>query len=398
MTSVRGAREIVSVVPACPPNRRARARSVEDLRELTGLGGGGFSMGRIACAVVRRAPPAAISNHDERSAVLRVPRDPTHVTLTRPRYAGAVGRARDDRSEVVVTTLEALLLGTIQGVFMFVPVSSTSHLVLVQHALIGAGSSLPPPESASMLLFDLVVHVGTLVSIAVVFYAGLARLGRGAWDDLRGRGRGDRLFLRLVLLGLLSVGVTGLVGVPLKRIFEQAFAAPPVIALTLALTGVLLLTSDRLDRRWRGLRDITVTVALVIGIAQAFALLPGLSRSGLTIVAALLMGVQRRWAGEYSFFLAIPTILAASALQAVEVWRAPEPLLIGMWPLFVGFVVAAVVGIGSLLVVVRTLLRARFRVFAYYVWALAVVVLVVSLLTPQDTVPVAAVAWPHALG
>ena len=169
-----------------------------------------------------------------------------------------------------------------------------------------------------------------------------------------------------------------------------------MIALTLALTGVLLFASDRLDRRWRGLRDITVMVALAIGIAQAFALLPGLSRSGLTIVAALLMGVRRRWAGEYSFFLAVPTILAASALQTVEVWRAPEPLLIGLWPLVVGFAVAAAVGVGSLLLVVRTLLRARFRVFAYYVWALAVVVLVVSMLTPAETLPAAAVAWPDA--
>jgi undecaprenyl-diphosphatase len=295
---------------------------------------------------------------------------------------------------VRVTTLEALLLGTIQGVFMFVPVSSTSHLVLVQHALIATGSALPPPDSPSLVLFDLVVHVGTLVSIAIVFHAGLRRLVRGAWADLRRRGRSDRLHLRLVLLGLVSVAATGVVGLPLKRLFEQAFAAPPVIALMLTATGVLLLVSDRLGPRTRGLRDITLVVALAIGFAQALALLPGLSRSGLTIVAALFLGVRRRWAGEYSFFLAIPTILGASLLQVLELWRASEPLAIGLAPLAIGFAVAAVVGVGSLWLVVTTLRRARFRVFAYYVWALALVVLAVWLFAP-GVVPV--VAAPSAL-
>ena len=292
-----------------------------------------------------------------------------------------------------MTTLEAMLLGTIQGVFMFVPVSSTSHLVLVQHALIAMGSELPPPESASLVLFDLVVHLGTLVSIAVVFHASLAKVAQGAWADLRARGRRDRLHLRLVALGLASVAVTGAVGLPLKGLFEQAFGAPPVIALTLTITGVLLLVSDRLGPRTRGLRDITLMVALAIGLAQALALLPGMSRSGLTIVAALLLGVRRRWAGEYSFFLAIPTILGASALHVLEVWRAAEPLTIGLAPLAVGFVVAAVVGTGSLWFVVRTLLRARFRVFAYYVWGLALVVLAVWWLAPGEVPASLATVW-----
>lgn len=277
-----------------------------------------------------------------------------------------------------MTALEASLLGAVQGLFMFVPVSSTSHLVLLQHAFIALGSDLPPPESPDLVLFDLIVHVGTLVSIVVVFHAGLRRLLSGAWADLQRRGRADRLHLRLVLLGLTSVAVTGALGLPLKRLLEQAFAAPSVIASMLVITGALLLLSDRLGPRQRGLRELTIGVAIAIGVAQAFALLPGLSRSGLTIVAALLLGVRRRWAGEYSFFLAIPTILAAAGLQLLEVWRSPEPLVIGLTPLVIGFVVAAVVGIVSLWLVVQLLLRARFRFFAYYVWALAALVLVLS--------------------
>jgi undecaprenyl-diphosphatase len=112
-----------------------------------------------------------------------------------------------------VTWFEAALLGAVQGLFMFFPVSSTSHLVMTQHWLVGRGSALPPPESAEMILFDLVVHVGTLVSIALVMRAGLGRLGRGLAADVRGVASGaprpERGWLhpRLVALGVLSVAV-----------------------------------------------------------------------------------------------------------------------------------------------------------------------------------------------
>jgi undecaprenyl-diphosphatase len=106
-------------------------------------------------------------------------------------------------------------------------------------------------------------------------------------------------------------------------------------------------------------------------VAQGLALLPGLSRSGTTSAFALFAGLKRRWAAEYSFFIAFPTILGASALQALEVAAAPVPPTIGVLPVAVGFVVAAVVGVFALRLVLRLLYRARFRFFSYYVWALA---------------------------
>jgi undecaprenyl pyrophosphate phosphatase UppP len=156
------------------------------------------------------------------------------------------------------------LLGLIQGVFMFVPVSSTSHLALTQHWLIARGSGLPEPDSPEMIFFDLIVHVGTLVSMAVVFRKSLGQF-----------------------LGHMAAGV-------------------------------------------------------------------------------------RR--GFVSFFVAFPTILGASAIQGVEVTRAPEPMTLGWLPLLVGFGVAAVAGIFALMLVLRLLYRARFRYFSYYVWALAALV------------------------
>jgi undecaprenyl-diphosphatase len=289
-----------------------------------------------------------------------------------------------------MTLLEAVLLGAVQGVFMFVPVSSTSHLVLVQHWLIEAGSSLPPPDSAEMILFDLIVHVGTLVSIAVVMGPSLARLLAGVRDDLRPPGpspgapapaRG--LHLRLCLLGLATVAVTGALGLVLRDPLTGVFARPGVIALTLAVTGALLWTSDHLGPGRRGLREVGIGMAVVIGIAQGLALAPGLSRSGLTIVAALLLGLRRRWAAQYSFFVAIPTILAASAVQGAEVASAGWPRELGPGALALGFVTAAVLGAAALHLVLRMLYRAQFRVFAAYVALLALAVLVVDLDTSR---------------
>lgn len=285
-----------------------------------------------------------------------------------------------------MTYWEAILLGIVQGVFMFFPVSSTSHLVLLQHALIQRGSALPPPESPEMILFDLIVHVGTLVSIVVVFHKSLRGFLTRLWGDMTAYSVGvggvrlsETLHLRLALLGLFTVLVTGVVGLTFKPIFEGVFAHPLAISGTLVITGLLLYFTDSVGPRPRGLRQVTLYVAIVIGLAQALALAPGFSRSGLTIALALFVGLKRRWAAEYSFFVAIPTILAATGLQAINVWRSGEPLNVGAGPLMIGFVVAAVVGIAALWLVLTLLYRARFRYFAYYVWILAAAVAVSSM-------------------
>jgi len=281
-----------------------------------------------------------------------------------------------------MTFWEAVLLGIIQGVFMFFPVSSTSHLVLVQHWLIQRGSEMPPPESAEMIFFDLVVHVGTLVSMAVVFRKPLShflgQLWTGAtarWKTGGSRGSRERLTLKLAVLGIFAVFMTGVVGFPLKAVFEGVFARPEMIAGTLVVTGILLWWTDILPRRTRGLREIGPGTAAVVGIAQGLALLPGLSRSGSTIAFGLFAGMKRRWAAEFSFFIAFPTILGATLLQFLELIRLDLEGAIGLVPLATGFVVAAVVGIGALHVVLHLLYRARFRYFSYYVWALAAFIL-----------------------
>ncbi|MGF1671327.1 MAG: undecaprenyl-diphosphate phosphatase [Balneolaceae bacterium] len=277
----------------------------------------------------------------------------------------------------------AILLGVIQGIFMFFPVSSTSHLALVQHFLISRGIELPEPDSPEMILFDLIVHIGTLVSIAYVFRESLSKfishtllgffeIKTGAYTPM------GQLYRKLTFLGLLSVFMTGAIGFPLKAMFEQVFANPLIISGTLATTGIILWFTDHLPPRKIGLRQIGIGMAIIIGTAQAFSLMPGLSRSGMTIAFALFAGLQRKWAAEYSFFLAIPTILGVSLLQAIEVYTLGG-LTLTASVLMTAFVVSAIVGIFALKIVIHLLYKAQFRVFSYYLWLLAAVVAYASI-------------------
>jgi len=275
----------------------------------------------------------------------------------------------------------AILLGIIQGIFMFFPVSSTSHLALMQHWLISMGVTLPSPDSAEMILFDLVVHVGTLVSIAVVFRESLSIYLRQAIqgflnlvDSSKKQTNIGGLYVKLTLLGIVSVAVTGLIGFPMKAAFESIFAQPIIISLMLTTTGILLWWTDILKDRNIGLRQMGLWVAVIVGIAQGLALMPGLSRSGTTIAFALFVGLQRKEAAEFSFFIAIPTILGACLLQGIEVYQYGGLDLLPVSSLIIGFSVAALIGIAALYLVLNLLYDAKFRFFSYYVWILAAVI------------------------
>ncbi len=291
------------------------------------------------------------------------------------------GRARDtapSRKALRMSYLEAIILGLIQGIFMFVPVSSTAHLVVAQHLMIASGSDMPPPESPAMILFDLVVHVGTLVSIAVVFRASLSALVRATLAETMQQMHAPRRhvgpFTWLFLMGMLTVLVTGVLGLIFKSTFELVFGAPQVLVVTLSVTALLLFLTDRLPPRKLGVKSIGLRMAALIGVAQALALVPGISRSGITIIAGLFAGLKRRWAAEFSFLGAIPTILAASLLQAVEVMRGDGIEGVGLGPMLVGFIVAAISGTVALKLVLVLLYKAQLKVFSVYLVLLALLI------------------------
>lgn len=284
-----------------------------------------------------------------------------------------------------MTLWESVLLGVIQGLFMFIPVSSSSHLVLTQHWMAATGSPLPSPETPEMLLFNLVVHLGTMVSVVVVMHRPLGRLLSGTLRELRWWARRRTLrhmiHLKLMLFGVVTTGVTGVLGLLVREYGTGVFATPWAVSLMLLVTGAILWWTDSVRETWRGAAQMTIWVALLIGLAQAAALFPGLSRSGLTIAMALALGMHRKIAAQYSFFVAIPTIVAATGVQSLSLLDHRGPLGVGVDAYVVAFVVSAVVGAGALWLVLRMLYRGHFRVFAVYVILLAIVTLI---LQPDD--------------
>lgn len=279
-----------------------------------------------------------------------------------------------------MTLWEAVLLGAIQGLFMFIPVSSSSHLVIAEHWLMDTGSTIPAPDSPEMIFFNLVVHLGTMVSVVVVMWKPLVRLLRGTAREigwlLRRRTFRHLIHLKLMLLGVIVVGITGVLGLVIREYGGEVFATPWIVAVLLLVTAGILWWTDSVTHTWRGAAQMTIWVAVVIGLAQALALFPGISRSGITIAAALMLGMHRRIAAQFSFFVAIPTIVSATAVQSRSLIGHQGGFSISAEAYWMAFIVSAVVGGLALWMVLTLLYKARFRIFAVYVVAFAIFILI----------------------
>lgn len=262
-----------------------------------------------------------------------------------------------------MTFTDAALLGAVQGATEFLPVSSSGHLRLGQALL----DSTPPS-----ILFDIVLHIGTLVAVVAVFRAQIWRLIRGTFAVGGSIPWREREEVRRVALLIIGTIPTVIIGLAMKPLVGEGFPVVAVGAL-LIVNGCILLASSRVasadasegDAPW----SISPARALIIGVTQGFAILPGISRSGTTIVTGLFLGVRARDAAEFSFLLSIPAILGALVLMLGD---AGEFAVSDVAALALGFVVAAVVGVVALLWLLNLLARARFHHFAWYCFAVGV--------------------------
>jgi undecaprenyl-diphosphatase len=252
---------------------------------------------------------------------------------------------------------EAALLGLIQGLTEFLPVSSSGHLVLAQ-ALLGA-------ERAG-IVFEVALHAATLLAVVVFYRARIARLVRGA---LGGEPEAWRYVAKL---GLASVPAA-CAGLLAGDFFEARFEQPGVAAACLLLTGVVVWTTRRTRLRAEALEP-SWTAAWWIGCAQAIAILPGISRSGATVAAALALGVAPVPAAAFSFLMSIPAVAGAALLQLPHLEAAQAHAAIAA-----GAVVALASGVAALALFVRVLRAGSFHRFAYYVWAVGALMLFWSL-------------------
>ena len=267
--------------------------------------------------------------------------------------------------------LQAALLGVIQGLTEFLPVSSSGHLAFLERVM-----DLDA-DSPSMLAFNVCVHLGTLIAVAFVFRGSISQYVRALAVQFKPRSdakpRSKKTFaIQFLLLGIVASIPTGAIGLGFKDYLEAAFAKPIVVGACLIATGTLLALTRWAPKTSRSIRAMTVVDALLIGLAQGLAILPGVSRSGATICTALFCGVKRRWAGEFSFFIAAPAIMAATVLEVKDAAAGPA---VPWGPILLGSIISTIVGAVALTWLIRLLRKARLHLFSYYCWILGIAII-----------------------
>jgi undecaprenyl-diphosphatase len=259
-----------------------------------------------------------------------------------------------------VDLLSAAILGVVQGLTEFLPVSSSGHLILAR-----AFFGWDPGRFG--LAFDVACHVGTMLAVIAFFRADVARLIVAAPGALTGRdGEWERLG-RMIIAGTIPIVI---VGGLFADVIETRLRSPLVVAITLTIGAIGLLLAERLGRKTREARALGYGEAFLIGVAQAAALAPGISRSGATITMAMLLDVERASAARFVFLMSLPAIVAAAAKEALdvaEIGMAGLPVTL----LAVGLVTSAIVGYLTVKFFVRYLANHSLSVFAYYRFALA---------------------------
>jgi undecaprenyl-diphosphatase len=255
----------------------------------------------------------------------------------------------------------AVTLGLLQGLSEFLPISSSAHLILAPWFF-----GWPDPG----LTFDVALHVGTLIAVAIYFWRDWLALLRAA---PRPRSPEGRLFW-LLLLGAIPGGVAGVL---LDSLAEQSLRSPLLIAGTLSVMGLALFAADRWGRRDRELLDIGPADAVLIGIAQALAIVPGVSRSGITIATARGRGIERAAAARFSFLLGSPIILGAALFKLRHLAAMPGAI---DGPFLAGVATSAIVGLLSIGFMLRYLRNAGLGIFVVYRILLAGLVVATLLL------------------
>src|SRR5688500_332979 len=260
-----------------------------------------------------------------------------------------------------MTVFQAVILGLVQGLAEFLPISSSAHLVLTPWVF---GWSDPG------LAFDVALHVGTLVAVLWYFRAEWARLTRSAFAIVRHRKAETEDTRRLVYLVIATIPAA-IGGVLLEDYAETTFRSPRLLAITLMVMGVVLWAADRFAPRDRPLGEMRWRDALLIGLAQVLALVPGVSRSGSTMTAGRALKLDRQSAAVFSFLMSMPVTAAAALLKVPDLLRTE-----GITPTLIAGVISA--GVSSWLaiaVLLRYISRHSFGVFAVYRLALGALIL-----------------------
>lgn len=256
------------------------------------------------------------------------------------------------------STFQAAILGIVQGLTEFLPVSSSAHLIIIPWLL---GWSDPG------LAFDVALHLGTLLALLVYYWR--------EWLDMGlSLASGNALPRRLLLLLIIASIPGAIIGVLLEKQAETVFRSPLLIAASMATLGLILWIADAFGRKNRKLEDLNILDALLIGLSQALAIIPGVSRSGATITTARILGIERADAANFSFLMATPIIAGAGMLEMHKLFHSGLAAQLG-W----GFAASAVFGVLAIAGLIAFVRTRTYQPFAIYRIALAALVVAIAI-------------------
>ena len=247
--------------------------------------------------------------------------------------------------------LEAIMLGIIQGLTEFLPISSSGHLVLAQHFM---------DINTRGVFLEVILHMGTLSAILIYYRIELLKL---VLDIVNGIETAQRYIIYLAIATMPAV----FAGIFFENCIESVFI-PSVVIWMLIITGLIVGSTYFINNQYR--REFTYKIVLCIGFSQAFALLPGISRSGITISVALLMGIKHRDAAKFAFFMAIPILFGAGLLQMIKIDNLEQ---ISLFPLILGFFSAAVAGYLVIDWLLALISKGKFHLFSLYCFTIAII-------------------------
>jgi len=258
-----------------------------------------------------------------------------------------------------------LILGIIQGITEFIPISSSGHLVILQHLM---GFSEPK------IFFDLCLHLGTLISVFFFYHKELSDLFKQTFREIyyfKKYGFAQTSYLCCIII---TTFFTGLLGFLFKSEIEKIFESYRIVLIMLLVTGVILISTKFVkNNNKKNQKKLSFVTAIFVGITQAAAIIPGISRSGITIATLLHLKIEAKEAFKYSFFISIPAILGAFILKLKEIGNIGE---IAWLPTILASIIAAITGYFSLLILYKTVIRGKLTYFAIYCFVIAFVLLI----------------------
>ena len=261
-----------------------------------------------------------------------------------------------------MSILQAAILGLVQGLGEFLPISSSAHLVIVPWLF-----NWEDPG----LTFDIALHIGTLIAVAIYFWKDWLQLITKGVTDVRSRE--GRLFWYLVLATIPGA----MIGLLLEKKAETSFRNPVLIAIMLIVLGIVLYWADRKSPKKIEAENISLKTSFLIGLSQALAIIPGVSRSGITMTTGLFLGLTREGAARFSFLLSAPIIFGAAIVKVPHIIANPAVITTNF---IVGMIVSCVAGIASIGFLLRYVQTKTFLPFAWYRFVLGVIIIAVAVI------------------